>query len=132
MRLQMKLSKSTVIAFNEFKRQIYGDPNIKITNGYVVGAAYNMIKDELINIDWEEVKNKESEIISESHDKSAKGVHTTLNIEISIVKGINKLQNAFLTEFTTTRIHRSFVVKLIMFAALLQHNNQLPKKKLDS
>ncbi|RFU64454.1 hypothetical protein [Bacillus sp. V59.32b] len=130
MRIQMKLSKATVIAFNEFKRKIYGDPNIEITNGYVLGAAYNLIKEELENIDWEEVKNRESEIVRESQDKSVEGVHTTLNIDSAISEGINKLQNAFLNEFKTTRIHRSFVVKLVMFATLLHHNNELPKKEI--
>lgn len=129
MRVKMKFGKSTVIAFNEFKKQFYKDENIEITNGYVLKVAYTLlIENELDNIDWVRVNKKESEIVRRSNVESVEGVHTTLTIESDILEGINKLQNDFKTEFKTTRVYRSFVVKLIMFAALLHLNDELPRK----
>ena len=36
MRVKIKLSRHTVIAFQEFKKLLYGDPDMKVTNGYVL------------------------------------------------------------------------------------------------
>lgn len=129
MRVKMKFGKSTVIAFSEFKKQFYKDENIEITNGYILKVAYNLlIENELNKIDWVKVNKRDSEIVKRSNVESVEGVHTTLTIEPDILEGINKLQNDFLTEFKTTRVYRSFVVKLIMFAALLHLNGELPRK----
>ncbi|MED3629507.1 hypothetical protein P5643_01225 [Bacillus subtilis] len=127
MRLQMKLSRPAVLSFNEFKRIVYGDPNIKVTNGYVLGAAYNTLIPKLSTIDWKQVDKKHIENVTNSNDKSISGVHTTLNIESSILNGIEKIQKDFLEIFNTKRIHKSFVVKLVMFAAILERNNDLPE-----
>ena len=127
----MKLSRPTVIAFNEFKRIVYGDPNIKITSGYVLGAAYNLIKEEIDDIDWNKVNKKENQIVDNSLDKSITNIHTTLNIESSVLEGINKLQERLLSDPQAKRIHKSFVVKLVMFAALLKSIDDLPKIEID-
>lgn len=123
MRVKIKLSRHTVIAFQEYKKLIYGDPDIKVTSGYVLGAAFKSLESSLSSIKWDEIDKSPIPNVSDNNDKSIVGVDTTLNIESSILKGIEKLQKDFLNIFKTKRIHKSYVVKLIMYAAILQHNS---------
>ncbi|MDA2407151.1 hypothetical protein CN681_12895 [Bacillus toyonensis] len=121
MRVKIKLSRHTVIAFQEFKKLLYGDPDMKVTNGYVLGAAFKSLESSLSSINWEEIDKSPIPNVTDNNDKSIVGVDTTLNIESSILKGIEKLQKDFLNIFKAKRIHKSYVVKLIMYAAILQH-----------
>lgn len=122
MRVQMKLSRTTVLAFNEFKRLVYGDPHITITNGYVLGVAYNSIKTKLSTFNWKDINEANIPNVTVNGDKNVEGVKTTLNIEQSIMKGVEELQKKLKEELGGKRIHRAFVVKLIMFAAIINHD----------
>lgn len=123
MRVKIKLSRHTVIAFQEFKKLTYGDPNIKVTNGYVLGVAVKSLKPYFPLINWKDVSDGSIPNVTDNNDNSIVGVDTTLNIETEILKEIEKLQKEFLNIFKTKRIHKSYVVKLIMYAAILQHSD---------
>lgn len=119
MRIQMKLSRITILAFREFKIIKYGDPNIRITNGYLLGVAYKSIEPIFSSIEWENIEKKALPYFSIYDEEVIDSVITTLNIERDILEGIEQLQKHFLTVFGTKRIHKAFVVKLIMLAAIL-------------
>lgn len=125
MRIKMKLSRLTVLAFQEYKRLTYGDPNITVTNGYVLGSAFKYIQPDLISINWEEINASHIPNVTDNVDKSIVGVDTTLNVDKSVSDGIDDLQRKFLTVFGTKRVYRAFVVKLVIYAAILKQNNKL-------
>ncbi|GIO28063.1 hypothetical protein [Ornithinibacillus bavariensis] len=125
MRIKIKLSRSTVLAFQEYKRLTYGDPNITVTNGYVLGSAFKSIQPDLPSIKWEKVNASPIPNVTDNNDKSIVGVDTTLNIDKSVLDGIDELQRKFLAVFGTKRVYRAFVVKLVIYAAILKQNNML-------
>lgn len=122
MRVQMQFSRETVLAFNEFKRLKYGDANITITNGYVLGVAYESIKSRLSTMVWKDINNADIPNVTVDGDKSVEGVKSTLNIEQAVLDGIEQIQKDIKKEFGGKRIHRAFAVKLIMFAAIIYHD----------
>lgn len=123
LRLQMKLGRDTVIALNEMKRLSFSDPDIPITNGYVLGIAYNRIKDK--NINWKKVSTDNIPNVTDDVTSDIKGVKTTLNIEQNIFDGLTEIQNSFFSIFDLKRVHKAFVVKLVLFAAILDYYEKL-------
>ena len=121
----MKLSRTTVLAFNEFKRLKYDDPNIRITNGYLLGVAYKSLIPVLSSIEWEQIVNEPIQNVTVNEDQTVEGVKTTLNLEQTVLDGIESLQKEFLTVFKAKRIHKAFVVKMVMLAAIKKINDDL-------
>ncbi|ODJ72290.1 hypothetical protein [Brochothrix thermosphacta] len=128
-RIQMQLSRIAVLSFKEFKILKYGDPNIRITNGYLVGVAFNSIKDKAEQIDWISVDNTSIVGVTKDADKTYQKTFTTLNIETTIHEDIKELQK-YLIQENGSRIYFSYVIKLIMLAAILNISDdyELPIK----
>ncbi|WP_128167137.1 hypothetical protein [Sporolactobacillus terrae] len=125
----MKLSRITVLAFHEFRRIKYEGEELKPSNGYVLNSAYEMLLPKLNVIDWQAVNKKYIPNVSDNKDVTITKISTTLNMKESISQGIDDLQNLFKRDFDTDRVFKSFVVKLILFAAILDLNGELPLKK---
>ncbi|OEH81139.1 hypothetical protein BCR26_17410 [Enterococcus rivorum] len=123
MRIQMKLSRDAMLAIQEIKNLEFSDPNITITNGYVVGVAYNRIKNK--QVDWNKVATSNIPGVSNNPSSDIKSVKTTLNLEQNILDGIKEIQNSFFSIFNLKRVHKAYVVKMILFAAILDYNNLL-------
>ncbi|MBU7542395.1 hypothetical protein KGP38_07260 [Lactococcus lactis] len=123
MRIQLKFGRDTMLALNELKILLFGDPNITVTQGYIVEQAYKLVKiDKIENPKdfWLELSAIKLSNIIETDDETIQGVKTTLNLDSETIDGINKLQHDFLTYFNNKRIHRAYVIKLILFAAILE------------
>ncbi|MBP2100734.1 hypothetical protein [Enterococcus rivorum] len=119
----MKLSRDAMLAIQEIKNLEFSDPNITITNGYVVGVAYNRIKNK--QVDWNKVATSNIPGVSNNPSSDIKSVKTTLNLEQNILDGIKEIQNSFFSIFNLKRVHKAYVVKMILFAAILDYNNLL-------
>lgn len=124
MRIQMHMSRDAKLALREVKRLEYGDTHIEITNAYLVGVAYKRIKDR--PIDWLEVATANVPNVTDDTTSSIQAVKTTLNLELSVDEGITALQTELNTVFDNKRVHRSFVVKLVLLAFVLDKEGLLP------
>ena len=130
MRLKIQLSRPTLLAFKEFKRLVYFDENLNATNGYILGIALKEILpiisssnsienlDQINHIDWIKLSKASIPNVTVSNDNKIVRTRTTLTIEQSVYDTLKELQNLFLDIFDTKRIYTSFVVKMILFAAI--------------
>lgn len=119
----MKLGRDTMIAMDELKRLLFDDPDIPITQGYLVGVAYNRVKNKKIK--WKDISKDDIPNVTNNTTSEIQGVQTTLNLENDTLKGIKELQKSFIYIFNAKRVHTSFVVKLVLFAAVLDCNGLL-------
>ena len=127
MRIQMRLSRPTVVAIQEYKQIKFADPKAKITNGYLVGMAYKAIQNDLDRIDWKAINSMGiSNVTINYDDNSISDLQTALNLEEAVLNGIENLQNKFMNNvFQTKRMFKPFVIKLILFAAILKEKDKL-------
>lgn len=131
MRIQMRLSRPTVVAIQVYKQIKFADPKAKITNGYLVGMAYKAIQNDLDRIDWQAINSKDiskdiPNVTINYDDNSISDLQTALNLEETVLDGIENLQNKFMNNvFHTKRMFRPFVIKLILFAAILKETDNL-------
>ena len=127
MRIQMRLSRPTVVAIQEYKQIKFADPKAKITNGYLVGMAYKAIQNDLNRIDWKAINSMGiSNVTINYDDNSISDLQTALNLEEAVLNGIENLQNKFMNNvFQTKRMFKPFVIKLILFAAILKEKDKL-------
>ena len=126
MRIQMRLSRPTVAAIQEYKQIKFADPKAKITNGYLVGMSYKAIQNDLDRIDWKAINSMDIPNVTINYDdNSISDLQTALNLEKTVLDGIEILQNKFMDVFDTRRMFRPFVIKLILFAAILKEKGNL-------
>lgn len=128
MRIQMQLGRDAMIAISELKVLLYGDEDIPVTQGYLFSKAYEKIKDKRIR--WQDIANADVPNVTNNSISEIQGVKTTLNLEKDLVEGITQLQKLFREEFSATRIHKAFVVKLVLFAAILDCHGKLDKYEI--
>ena len=129
-RVQMQLSRPTLLAFKEFKRLAYGDEELNATNGYIVGVALkellpyissegNIENIDLVNqIDWETYDKEPLSNVTDSDDTDTVRTKTTLTLEHSVDNALNHLQKEFKEIFKVNRVYKAFVVKMILYAAI--------------
>ena len=121
----MRLSRPTVVAIQEYKQIKFADPKAKVTNGYLLGMAYKAIQNDLDRIDWQAINSMDIPNVTNNYDYSISDLQTALNLEAAVLDGIEKLQKNFMNCFTTKRMYKPFVIKLILFAAILKENGKL-------
>lgn len=122
----MRLSRPTVVAIQEYKQIKFADPKAKITNGYLVGMAYKAIQNDLDRIDWKAINSMDIPNVTINYDdNSISDLQTALNLEKTVLDGIEILQNKFIDVFSTKRMFKPFVIKLILFAAILKETGKL-------
>lgn len=125
MRIQMRLSRPTVVAIQEYKQIKFADAKAKVTNGYLVGMAFKAIQNDLDRIDWKAINKDISNVTINYDDNSISDLQTALNLEKTVLDGIEKLQIKFMDVFDTKRIFKPFAIKLILFAAILKEKDKL-------
>lgn len=121
----MRLSRPTVVAIQEYKQIKFADPKAKVTNGYLVGMAYKAIQNDLDRIDWQAINSMDIPNVTKNYDDSISDLQTALNLEAAVLDGIEKLQNKFMSVFSTKKMFKPFVIKLILFAAILKETDNL-------
>ena len=125
----MRLSRPAVVAMQVYKIIKFDDPNAKITSGYLVGMAWKSIKPNLSRIDWQKVNTVQVPSVTDNNDPSLQGLQTALNLEAGVLQDIEQLQRDFIIIFGTKKIFKPFVIKLILFAVILDENGVLPLQK---
>ncbi|HHG7862893.1 TPA: hypothetical protein ACPYDW_000544 [Streptococcus pneumoniae] len=127
-RLGIKLSRDSVLGLREVRRLYLGSPDIPVSDGYLIKVAYKEILNDIDNIDWLELNNSKLKIsdISESVDMNATSLRTTLTLDMLVYSGMRDIQLK-LRELTKGRVFFSFVVKLVLFAAILKKKGLLEK-----
>ncbi|WP_455030819.1 hypothetical protein [Oribacterium sp.] len=126
MRIQMRLSRPTVVAIQEYKQIKFADPKAKVTNGYLVGMAYKAIQNDLDRIDWKAINSMDiRNVIINYDDNSLSDLQTALNLEAAVLDGIEILQIKFKDIFSTKKMFKPFVIKLLLFAAILKEKDKL-------
>ena len=128
MRVQMRLSRPAVVAMQKYKIIKFNDPNAKVTSGYLVGMAWKSIKSKAVQIDWPKVNSAYIPNVTDNNDMSIDGLQTALNLEMSVLQDIEYLQKKFIDIFETKKIFKPFVIKLILFAAILGEQGTLYEK----
>lgn len=117
-RVKMKLSRDAVIAFKESKRKLYGNPELPVSDGFVLGMAYSDLCSEIYKFDWGTVNDMDIPNVTGSNDL-ATSINTTLTIEPSVYEGLKQLQSYLKNEYGG-RVHFSYVVKLVLFLFLIE------------
>ncbi|RUS49242.1 hypothetical protein QI30_19760 [Kurthia sp. 3B1D] len=125
-RLGIKLNRESVIALKELKKIFYGDSEIPISDGFLIGEAFKKIEPVVNQIDWELLNDKKTSVpgITDNKDPQFESMRTTLAIDKTVFQKMKMLQENLIKE-TRGRVFFSFVVKSVLFAAILQHNNDL-------
>lgn len=125
-RLGIKLNRDTVVAFNEFKQKLYGSSEIPVSESFLLEEAYKkiapVIKDK--QIDWDSLNSDRIPNINNEKYQNVALLHTTLTLNQDIYSSINNIQKE-MHQVTGKRIFFSFIVKLVMFAAVLEQDGQL-------
>lgn len=118
MRIQMRLSNESEIILKKEKERIKNEENISVTYGWIVNTITKKIYDRFEEIDWLKIKNTTLKLVDINNANNWEYI-TTLNLEQSVVREIEHLQNHFKTVFGASRIHKAFVVRMILKADYL-------------
>lgn len=119
MRIQMRLSNESEIILKKEKERIKNEENISVTYGWIVNTITKKIYDRFEEIDWVKIKNTTLKLVDINNANNCEYI-TTLNLEQSVVREIEHLQNYnFKTVFGASRIHKAFVVRMILKADYL-------------
>lgn len=128
MKIQMQLGRETVLAFRKFKEIQYNDPDIDASYGYVLNAAYNIVKSELEEIDWLDVSKEPIEGVTRNGIATIGKVQTSMILDDDFVERLRGLQEYLSKTKNNTRIYLPYVVKLVVLSAILKIEGNLPKK----
>lgn len=127
MKLQMQLSKFTVLVLRELKANYEKESEGVLTYQYggVIKKAWYSISDK--KIDWEKLNESTLSYVFEDKEAVSKATvfSTTLNLSTEVNQAILDLQEVFKSTFEAARIYKPFVVKLIVFAGLMQAKGQI-------
>ena len=133
----MQLSRPTLLAFNEYKGIVYGDKELDATKSYILKIALNDLLPlisstnsldnlDLVNeIDWKKIAVSKISGVTDGKDTKTTRMPTTLTLDISVSNALSKIQSDFLVVFDAKRVYINFVVKMIIFGALLKRLGQL-------
>lgn len=125
-RIKIRLNRLTVLSFKEFKKLKYGDSEIPVSDSYVVTEAYKMICPKIEKIRWGEIDKAIIPNVSNNRDFPVTSLPTTLSLESDVSLGLRNLQRK-MVEVAQSRVFFSFVVKVVMYAAILEFHGQLDK-----
>jgi hypothetical protein len=124
MRLSVRLARETVEGISELKsileqESIYSE--LRLTNGFVVGIAYEETKD----VNWEKVINTKR-VPKNNVDRKSLDIKTNLVLRQDVVEGINDLKKIlpqYLNE--VSYVTTSYVIRVMVRASLLKRENIL-------
>lgn len=124
MRLSVRLARETIEGISELKSILEQESiytGLRLTNGFVVGIAYEETKD----VDWQKVLQTKR-VPKNNVDRKSLEVKTNLVLRQEVVDGITDLKNLFpqyLTE--VSYVTTSYVIRIMVRAALLKRENLL-------
>ncbi|MFD2114357.1 hypothetical protein ACFSTH_00765 [Paenibacillus yanchengensis] len=123
MRVQMRLSQESELILRKEKESYKEKEDISVTYGWIVNKITKYIFSKDINkIDWKFIRNYQLKIVDE-HQANDSEYNTTLNLEKTVLENINLLQIMFKDVFDAARIHKAFVVRMLLKANYLINQN---------
>lgn len=123
MRVQMRLSQESELILRKEKENHKEKEDISATYGWLVNKITKYVFSQDINkIDWKLVKTYQLKIVDE-HQANDCEYNTTLNLEKTVLENINILQIMFKDVFDAARIHKAFVVRMLLKSNYLMNQN---------
>ena len=123
MRIKMRLSSEAEYILQTEKENIKAKEDVSVTLGWLVNkATKNIYKEDGKKIDWKKVKDFPLKL-AVPKDTDDYECNTTLNLEKTVVEIIEKFQIEFKEIFEAKRIHKAFVVRMILKANYILNNN---------
>lgn len=126
MRIKARLGRDSLIALDEVKKTFSAEGNKKVPNGFVIEKAWHRISDRKEKIDWIKVGLSKIPIIL-NNTENISGVQTTFNIEDNILDDIKDFQY-WLAQENRQIYYFPYIIKIILFANLLDFDGTLPMK----
>lgn len=125
-RLGIKLSRDSVLGLRELKSLLYGSVELPLSDSFIIAEAYKEISDKCKLINWLKLNDKKVKIpgVSDNNDSSISSIRTTLALDRHVYEGMQQIQQDMIKE-TNGRVFFSFVVKLVLFAAILSKKDAL-------
>lgn len=127
MRLSVRLAKETLDGIHELKEILKKDDlytGLKLTNGFVVKKAYQETKGS----NWEDVLKAERVPKNNVNEKKLE-LKTNLNLSQEVIDGINELKKILPNYLTVSYVTTSFVIRIIIRAALLKRDCEIEENK---
>lgn len=129
MRIKIQLSQSAVTLIDQIKSLVLIEENDNITNGEAVERAFLGITDEeLTKLDYAMLSAAEPELLSEYVPMKGfvdSDMVTTLNLSPETIVKINRAQNVIKQSMQLNRVKKSYAIKLIIIAYLLDKKGVL-------
>lgn len=122
MRIQMRLSNEAEIILQKEKERMKNEEDITVTYGWIVNTVTKKIYEKYEEIDWIKIKNTTLKLVDVNNANNCEYI-TTLNLEQSVLKRIEDLQIYLKKIFNASRIHKAFVVRMILKANYLYQNS---------
>lgn len=125
-RLGIKLSRDSVLGLRELKSLLYGSVELPLSDSFIIAEAYKEISDKCKLINWLKLNDKKVKIpgVFDNNDSSISSIRTTLALDRNVYEGMQQIQQDMINE-TNGRVFFSFVVKLVLFAAILSKKDAL-------
>lgn len=119
----MRLSKETEIILQSEKLKIRQIEGVNATYGYIVNQKIREIHPIYKEINWKKVKENKFECQIQENE-STTDRPTALNLDNSALKYIQEMQIEFKDIFKAARIHKAFVIRLVMRASRMLENKE--------
>ncbi|MGO4370047.1 hypothetical protein AB4Z21_04470 [Paenibacillus sp. MCAF20] len=130
MRIQMRLSHEAEVILRMEKQKMEKAEGVSPTYGYIINQKVREVFPIKKSVNWEKVKDAKVPYEYQSSEKGEIDYSTTLNLELSVLKCIEELQVDFKDIFHVARVHKSFVVRLVLKAAkLLEMKEDISKQQ---
>lgn len=129
MRIKIQLSQSAIALIDYIESVVLIEENENITNGEAVERAFLGITDEeLTKLDYRMLSAAEPELLREYVHMNGfvdSNIVTTLNLSPETIVRVNKSQNVIKQCMQLNRVKKSYAIKLIIIAYLLDKKGVL-------
>lgn len=120
MRIQMRLSTEAQEILIKEKNSYEEKESVSVSYGWIVNRIFKRFStiENIQNVDWKYIKEYNLNLVDEKGCNDCE-YNTTFNLENSVIKMINDFQVLFKNVFEAKRVHKAFVVRLVIKADYL-------------
>lgn len=116
MRVQMRLSQESEFILRREKEAYQTKEGISVTYGWLVNKMTKFVfSQDIDKIDWNFVRSYKLKVVDELKADDCE-YNTTLNLENTVLENIHTMQIAFKSIFGASRVHKAFVVRMVLKA----------------
>ena len=123
MRIQMRLSQESELILRKEKADYLKKEDISVTYGWLVNQITKKVFPLAQKIDWEKIRTLQLQLVDDGKANDCE-YNTTLNLEQTVVNNIVTMQIMFKDIFEAARVHKAFVVRMILRANYLININE--------